>query len=147
MTYQITEVDGKTCADEIGRMNGRFKKDFLPLKEKHFARGHWWLVYDGARLIGFAGSVPFDPFPHVGYLKRAAVLEEYRGKGIQRELMKLREERARASTDWTCLISECHIENVASANNFIRSGYLLCEAERPWAKETLFWIKQLRNDK
>jgi len=143
MSYKITEVDGKTCAGEIDRINGLFKKDFLPLKRKHLVKGHWWLVYDDARLIGFAGSVPFDPFPRVGYLKRAAVLEEYRGKGIQRELMALREDRARASTDWMCLVSECHMENVASANNFIRSGYMLCDVERPWAKETLFWIKTL----
>jgi hypothetical protein len=41
MTYQITEVDGKTCADEIGRINGLFKKEFTALKEKHLVRGHW----------------------------------------------------------------------------------------------------------
>jgi RimJ/RimL family protein N-acetyltransferase len=95
-------------------------------------------VHDNARLIGFAGSVPFDPCQHIGYLKRAAVIEEYRGKGIQRDLMRLREDRACASTDWTHLVSECSVENIASANNFIRSGFMLFEPERPWAKETLF---------
>ena len=53
------------------------------------------------------------------------------------------EERARASTDWTHFVSECSIENIASGNNFIAAGFKLCEAERPWEKETLFWIKKL----
>ncbi len=143
MPYVVTEVDGQKYADEINRFNGLFPDDFLPLKPKHLDRGYWWLVHHGIQLVGFAGMVPFDPFPRVGYLKRAAVLKEHRGKGLQRQLMEAREERARASTDWTHFVSECSLENVVSANNFIRAGFLLCEAERPWEKETLFWIKKL----
>jgi GNAT superfamily N-acetyltransferase len=141
--HKITEVDGEKYADEINRFNGLFPDDFLPLKPKHFAKGFWWLVHCDVKLIGFAGMVPFDPFPRVGYLKRAAVLKEHRGHGLQRELMEAREERARASTDWTHFVSECSIENIASGNNFIAAGFKLCEAERPWEKETLFWIKKL----
>lgn len=141
--YKITEVDGEKCAAEINAFNGKFPDDFIALKPRHLSKGFWWLVHADVRLIGFAGMVPMIPFQHYGYLKRAAVLQEYRGRGIQRELMTLREERAKESTDWTHLISECSIENVASANNFIRSGYVLTEVERPWEKETLFWLKRL----
>jgi GNAT superfamily N-acetyltransferase len=143
MPFKITEVDGEKYADEINRFNGLFPDDFLPLKPRHFTDGFWWLVHLDMQLIGFAGMVPFEPFPRVGYLKRAAVLKEHRGKGLQRELMELREARAKASTDWTHFVSECSLENIASANNFIKAGFRLCEAERPWEKETLFWIKDL----
>lgn len=143
MAYEISEVDAKKYADEIKRLNGMFPKDFLPLKPRHLNTGFWWLVHQDKKVIGFAGMVPFLPFPRVGYLKRAAVIEEYRGQGIQGELMALRLARARASTDWTHIISECHLENTASANNFIKAGFVLCEAERPWAKETIFWSKTL----
>jgi GNAT superfamily N-acetyltransferase len=142
MGFDIHEVDGVACAEEINRFNGLFD-DFLPLKPKNFSKGFWWLVHSGDRLIGFAGMVPFDPFPRIGYLKRAAILPAYRGNGLQAQFMTLREDKARDATDWTHLISECSYDNVASANNFIKGGFALCEAERPWEKETLFWIKRL----
>ncbi len=143
MPYRITEVDGERYADEIHRFNGLFPDEFLPLKPKHLVKGFWWLVHCDAQLVGFAGMVPFDPFPRIGYPKRAGVLPAHRGKGLQRELMVLREERARASTDWTHFVSECSYDNVVSANNFIKAGFTLCEAERPWEKKTLFWRKAL----
>jgi GNAT superfamily N-acetyltransferase len=143
--FQIVEVSGEhpLTAASINAFNSSFPDDFLPLKPHHLTRGHWWLVHSGPTVIGFAGMVPFEPFPRVGYLKRAAVLPAWRGKGIQRQLFSLREEKARTSTDWTHIVSECSLENVASGNNFIRSGYLLVSAERPWEKETLFWRKTL----
>lgn len=143
MAYKITEVNGEKCSDEIHRFNGLFPEDFLALKPKHLSKGFWWLVHCDMRLVGFAGMVPFEPFPKVGYLKRAAILKEHRGHGLQSDLMIAREGRARASTDWTHFVSECSFDNVASANNFIKAGFTLCEAERPWEKETLFWIKRL----
>jgi GNAT superfamily N-acetyltransferase len=141
--HKITEVDGEKYADDIQRFNALFPDDFLPLKPMHFAKGFWWLVHDDIKLIGFAGMVPFAPFPCVGYLKRMAVLKEHRGHGLQRELMEAREGRARSSTAWTHIVSECSVENIASGNNFISAGYRLCEPERPWEKDTIFWIKKL----
>lgn len=143
MLPKITEVNGIECADEINRFNGLFPDDFLPLKPQHLSRGFWWLVHAETKLVGFAGMVPFNPFPRVGYWKRVAILPAYRGKGLPDRLMSASAERARSSTDWTHLVSECALENVASGNNLIRGGYKLCEAERPWEKETLFWIKKL----
>lgn len=146
MSHTIQEVNGTACADEIQRFNSAFKKDFLPLKPRHLTNGFWWLVYSEGKLVGFAGMVPMEPFAQYGYLKRAAVLPEWRRKGIQRDLMALREEKARAATDWTHLISECALENVTSANNHIAAGYRLVEVERPWAKDTLFWLKKLERE-
>lgn len=143
--YQIREVDATQpdVAASIQAFNKLFPKDFLPLKPRHLARGFWWLVYHGSLVIGFAGMVPFEPFPRIGYLKRAAVLLAHRGNGLQAELMAVREAKARSATDWTHFVSECHLENVASANNFIKSGFLLCETERQWDKESLVWRKAL----
>jgi GNAT superfamily N-acetyltransferase len=141
----IYEVDATRSeyADEINRFNALFPDDFLPLEPRHLVRGFWWLVYEDIRLIGFAGMVPFDPFPRVGYYKRAAVLPEFRGRGIQRELMAVREAKARAATDWTCLVSDCDIKNVASANNLFNAGFRLCEVDKPWQPDSLFWKKDL----
>jgi L-amino acid N-acyltransferase YncA len=144
MEYRITEVDGEFNGVAIHAFNALFPDDFLPLKPKHLTKGFWWLVHSGVQLVGFAGMVPFDPFPRVGYTKRQAILPgPLRGKGIQRELMHAQEDRARASTAWTHLVSECSADNVASANNHFAAGFRLVEAERPWEKETLFWRKAL----
>lgn len=144
MPYTLTEVDGQKYAGEINRINDLFPDDFLPLKPRHLAKGFWWLVYCDGQVVGFAGMVPFEPFPRVGYLKRAAVLPEHRGNGLQERMMIAREMRALTDTDWLRLVSETHVDNVVSANNFIAAGYRLCEVERPWAEETLFWIKELK---
>jgi GNAT superfamily N-acetyltransferase len=145
MSYEITQVAGEKYADEIQKFNGLFPKDFLPLKPKHFSKGFWWMVHHEVKLIGFAGMVPFEPFPRVGYLKRAAIIndKEHRGNGLQRQLLEIREDAARSLTDWTHFITETHYTNVVSANNMIAAGFRLTEAERPWAKKTLFWIKNL----
>ncbi len=142
MTYVITEVDGIEHADTIHAFNALFADTFPPLLERHL-RGYWWLVYKGAYVVGFAGMVPFLPFPRAGYYKRGAILTEHRGKGLQRQLMEVREARARASTDWTHIYSDCRITNLASANNFIRSGFTLVEVEQPWERDALYWRKQL----
>lgn len=142
--YDIRKVSGQDCAEEITKFNALFHDQFTALKPRHLDRGHWWLVYLAGRTVGFAGMVPFHPFSRVGYLKRAAILPEHRGHGLQRQLIDVREEFARSGTDWTHLISECLASNVSSANNFIRAGFMLCEPERPWEKDTLYWIKEIQ---
>ncbi len=143
MSYKITEVDGEKHADTLQGFNARFPDDFLPLLPRHFKDGFWWLVHYDLQIIGFAGTVPFLPFPRVGYFKRVGVLDSYRGRGVQLELTELICKRARASTDWTHIVSECSVENAASANNHFKAGFRLVEAERPWEKDTLFWRLKL----
>lgn len=143
MTYKITEVDGVEFADEILRFNALFRDTFEELKPRHLEDGYWWLVHCGIELVGFTGVIPFIPFSRAGYYKRAAVLKEHRGQGLQRKMMAVREAKARADTDWTYVYSDCNYQNVASANNFIRAGFLLVEVERPWEPNALFWRKKL----
>jgi len=142
-TVKLTEVSGERYADEVNRLNGLFPDDFVALKPRHLKEGFWWLAHDGLQLVGFAGMVPFHPFPRVGYLKRAAVIPAYRGRGLQQQMMNERVSRAKSSTDWTHFVTETHMENVASSNNMIRAGFRMVTPERPWAEETLFWVKEI----
>lgn len=146
MAYTIMKVDGVERAADIRAFNKMFPKDFLPLKDHHLENGCWWLVYpdDSNKIVGFAGMVPFTPFARYGYLKRAAILPDHRGRGLQKLLLEYREMAARDSTDWTTLVSSTHISNIASSNNFISAGYKLFEPERPWeGKDNIYWIKEL----
>lgn len=142
---KLTEVVGAKFREEIDRLNGLWPDDFMALEYRHFdnADAYWWLAHDGLKLVGFAGMVPFAPFPRVGYLKRAAVLKSHHGRGLQLRMLNERVTRAKASTDWTHLVSECTASNVVSANNFIRAGFRLVSPERPWAENTLYWVKEI----
>lgn len=143
--FECQAVDGRLEGDKITAFNDLYPDDFHPLERHHLERGHWFAVHIGNQSgtwVAFAGFVPFVPFPDVAYFKRSAVLPEYRGYGLQRKLMAVRETAARAR-GYTRLVSSCDISNVHSANNFIREGWLLTNPERPWEPTSLYWVKDL----
>jgi len=116
---------------------------FPPLTDAHLDLGFWWFADNPFRAVAFAGMVPFEPFPGVGYLKRAYVSPEARGHGLQQQFLRIREAKAR-SLGWTCLVSECAWDNAYSAANFVRAGFESCEPEQRWgAPDSLYWRKQL----
>jgi GNAT superfamily N-acetyltransferase len=143
MAYEIREVAGRDNEPAIRAFNRLFPAQFEDLERRHIESGYWWLVHGAGQIVGFAGLTQFTPFPGIGYLKRAAVLPEHRGRGLQSRLIEIRIEKAK-SIGWTHIVSSCEISNISSANNFIRSGFVLCRPERPWEKDSLFWIKEIK---
>jgi GNAT superfamily N-acetyltransferase len=144
MGHTVIRVDGEERALDIRAFNKLFPKDFLPLNDHHLSRGDWWLVYpdDSNLIVGFAGMVPFEPFPGVAYIKRTAVLKEHRGHRIQKKMIEACLEQAGVGC-YKIVVSSTHISNHASSNSFIGTGFKLFEPERPWEKDSLFWIKTL----
>lgn len=142
--YRIREVDG--LDDEIEQTIHALHSQtssFPAIESGAFERGYWWLAYFLDEPVAFAGLVPSASWENVGYLKRAGVLPEHRGHGLQRRLMRVRENKAKR-LGWTHIISDC-TDNLHSANNFIRCGYQLYQPSRPWAfANTLYWRKELR---
>lgn len=144
MSFKIKEVDvhDEDVLADIKRLhqvcfNYDFKEDAELVKN-----GHWWFVYVDNEPIAFAGVTPSQRWKYVGYMVRAAVLEKYRGKGLQRKLIKLREKRAR-KLGWWYLITDT-IQNPYSANNLISCGFRPFEPEIPWGHpETTYWRKKL----
>jgi GNAT superfamily N-acetyltransferase len=143
MNYTIREVDGIEQAETIHRLNRMVPETFPELQPRHLEDGFWWLAYDDRLPIGFAGMVPFEPFPGVGYLKRAYVLPEHRGHGLQQRFLFLREAKA-LSLGWHLLASECAVDNRSSARSFGRAGYEKSIPEQPWgAQPSIYWVKRL----
>lgn len=141
--YVIREVDGAEHAAILHRFNGLQPEVFPPLEVRHIESGFWWLAYLGADPIAFAGMVPFEPFPNVAYLKRAYVLPDHRGHGLQSRFMTLREAKAK-SLCWTHIVSECGAGNHASAANFARAGFTKFDPEQRWgAPDSIYWVKQI----
>ena len=61
-------------------------------------------------------------------------------KSLQLRLMRALETRVRQN-GWGCIVSDT-TDNLASANNLIRAGYLLYQPTCPWAwPSTLYWRK------
>jgi GNAT superfamily N-acetyltransferase len=133
VNYLFTEVDSidPNVAAVLHRFNSLVPETFPPLQSRHLLRGHWWLVHYGSELVAFAGMVPLEPFAGVGYLKRAYVLPQHRGHGLQLRLMYTREVKARR-LGWRQLVSECGPGNARSAANFLKAGFEPCDPEQPW---------------
>jgi GNAT superfamily N-acetyltransferase len=144
-TYAIIEVDPRddTVVRQIHAFN-RSEPSFPELQPRHFHHGYWWFAYRHGEPVGFAGLVPMVPFPGVGYLKRAYVLPEARGNGLQRQFLFTRETMARC-LGWSMLTAECSAGNITSANNFLACGYDPFEPEQPWGElpDAIYWLKRL----
>jgi ribosomal protein S18 acetylase RimI-like enzyme len=59
--------------------------------------GHWWLVMLNGMSVAFAGYVDGITNPAFGYMIRAGVIPEARGRGLQRKLLRVREHHAAAT--------------------------------------------------
>lgn len=143
--YWISEVDGIEHAKMLTYLNS-FEPSFPRLETRHLANGLWWFAQaEDGTVIGFAGMVPMVPFDDLGvyYLKRAYVLPEHRGRGLQLKFLQLREEKAR-EMKLTKLISECGGDNGASQNNFIRAGFVRTDPEQKWGDpDSVYFVKRL----
>jgi GNAT superfamily N-acetyltransferase len=148
MIFRIREVAARRdrlLQEQICRFNSMAPDTFPALQDRHFERGHWWLAYPlgQSEPVAFAGMVPFEPFPLVGYLKRAFVLPAARGHRLQLRLLEEREAKAR-QLGWTLLVSECGPDNRASAANFAKAAFQTFEPEQRWgAPNSLYWKKDL----
>jgi GNAT superfamily N-acetyltransferase len=144
--YRVREVDAsdEDIAEIIHNFNNTSHPKFPVLKPEELEGNdcYWWLAYRGRTPVAFSGLVPSRLYPNAGYLKRSGVLPEYRGNGIQLRFFRARESKAR-KIGWNMLVSETVTENWASANNFIRAGYKLFEPKEKWARDSIYWKKEL----
>jgi len=141
--YRIREVDAfdEDVADVLVELHRLTFLDSAPLPD--FEAGHWWLAWCCGRPVAFAGIVPSNAAPNSGYFCRVGVLKPHCGRGLQLRLMRAMERRARRNR-WCCVVSDT-TDNVISANNFIRAGYLLFQPRAPWGwSNTLYWQKAIK---
>jgi Acetyltransferase (GNAT) family len=141
--YRIREVDGQDddISDTLAELHRLTFFDGAPVPE--FDRGHWWLALHETEPVAFAGIVSSTHVCNAGYFCRVGVLRKHYGNRLQLRLMRALEARARLN-GWGSVVSDT-TDNLSSANNFIRAGYLLCRPQNPWAwPNTLYWRKAIR---
>jgi len=107
------------------------------------SHGHWWVAYtENGKPVGFAGLVRSKSWVDCGYLCRAGVIPTYRGKGLQKRLIKVREQQAKR-LNWNWLVTDTYL-NPPSSNSLISCGFRLYRPTAPWSfKHALYWRKKL----
>jgi GNAT superfamily N-acetyltransferase len=115
----------------------------LPLDEVVFPRdGIWWIGHDNSQPVAFCLLAPSKQWKDTAYLARSGVLQNWRGKGLQKKMILLRERHAR-KLGYTWIVSDT-TDNPPSANSLARKGYQMFEPTKPWGVETsLYWRKKL----
>lgn len=136
-------VDGAKHA----RVLRQLQRAALPYDEPMSTEeGSWWVTRVNDTPVAFAGSKRSSRWSDTTYLCRAGVIPLFRGLGIQKTLIRVREAAARkAGRAW--LITDT-LDNPASANNLIACGFRLYDPHVPWgAKGTLYWRKRITSER
>ncbi|WP_315721239.1 MULTISPECIES: GNAT family N-acetyltransferase [unclassified Bradyrhizobium] len=140
--FRISEVDAcePDILETLKDLHMRTFLDRAPLPD--FEVGNWWVTTELDQPVAFAGIIPSVMGVGIGYLSRVGVVRELCGHGLQRRMMRAIEQHARRSGLY-CIVSDT-TSNIASANNFIRRGYVLFQPDRPWAwGNSLYWRKMI----
>lgn len=140
MSYRIREVDGEENADILTDLHTSCFGESA--EQAEYDNGSWWLAYFEKEPIAFAGLVPSTLGLDTGYLKRVGVLEEHRGQGLQKRLIRVRESRAKRN-GWVRLVTDC-TDNPASANSLYAAGFKMFKPKYVWAFDnSLYWQKRI----
>jgi GNAT superfamily N-acetyltransferase len=100
---------------------------------------YWWLAVDGLGAAAFAGLKYVGH--NTGFLCRVGVDKAYRGLGLHKKLIRLREAKAR-KLGWKWIITYTSPLNVKSANNLISCGYKLYDPQTKYGVENALYFRK-----
>jgi GNAT superfamily N-acetyltransferase len=107
--------------------------------------GTWWVGHDGSQAVAFCLIEPSCQWLDTAYLARSGVLKAWRGQGLQKKMITIRERHAR-SMGYRWMISDT-TDNPPSSNSLMAKGYRIFDPSKPWGMNTtLYWRKRLRED-
>ncbi len=101
----------------------------------------WWIAEINGIMAGYGAARVACTTPDSIYLSRAGVLPWARRRGLQRQLIRVREAWGRSRGYHWCVTDS---NGAASATNLIRSGYLPWEPDDIWGlDEATYWWKRI----
>lgn len=107
--------------------------------------GVWWVGHDGSQAVAFCLIEPSCQWLDTAYLARSGVLKAWRGRGLQKKMITIREKYAR-SVGYRWMISDT-TGNPPSSNSLIAKGYRIFDPSAPWGMDcTIYWRKRLKDD-
>jgi GNAT superfamily N-acetyltransferase len=119
------------------------QKACLPADSLYFPEdGVWWVAYHKNVAVGFSCLSPSQQMEDGIYLGRCGVVKAYRGRGIQRQMIRWRVQWAkRYGYKWA--VSDT-TDNIPSANNLISCGFRLYTPKVTYSfARALYWRKRL----
>lgn len=144
ITIRLVYRPGQTNEDSlqiIKELDKKILNKYHPYAEEHLRHSYWWLAFADGKAVGFAG---LDPNRGTnGFLSRCGVLSHYRGLGLQKRFLRVRERMAR-KIGLARTITHTYITNYASINSLTRAGYKIYkpkEFDRNW----LFFRKEFHD--
>ena len=101
-----------------------------------------WIAWHKEEPVGFC--ILTNMGKSIAYLSRSGVLKEYRGHGLQRRMIRVRESYAKKQ-NFTKIITYTKIYNIKSSHNLQKCNFWLYRPEYEYAdKDCLYWIKELK---
>jgi len=101
-----------------------------------------WIVWLDKTPLGFCTASISDE--NFGFLARAGLKKEARGKGLHQRLIRVRERFIRKS-GFTKVITYTKIYNITSSRNLQKSGYQMYIPEYEYAdKDCIYWYKDFK---
>lgn len=99
-----------------------------------------WGAFAGSEMVGYCAT---QVLPDRGtiYLCRAAVLPHARGQGLQRRMVSVRLAHGRKQ-GYQYAITYVHVDNLASANTLIKSGFTLYEPTQDWKDRKFIFLRR-----
>ncbi len=99
----------------------------------------WWIVWDeNDNPVAYCGVVLYNDF---AVHKRCGVLPIARGHGLQRRMLRIRENYAKKNGAKS-ICTYVSVQNSISANNLIKSGYLVYNPEWRWGGDDFLYIEK-----
>jgi GNAT superfamily N-acetyltransferase len=120
MSFAIRKVSEGTHGELLLSLD---RKLFPHSPRIDLGKSLWWIVNSGPVAIGFAGITLSKRFKNA-YLCRAGVLEDFRGRGLHKRLLRVRIKEARLIGMET-VTTDVASWNIVSANNVISCGLRL----------------------
>lgn len=119
------------------------QKECLPGDRLYFPENAvWWLMDHGPLHVGFASATPSLQHEKGIYLSRSGILPAYRGKGLQKRLIRTRLAWARKA-GYKLAVSDT-TDNGPSANNLIACGFKVYTPPVQYAyARTIYWKRRL----
>ncbi len=99
----------------------------------------FWVARDkSGRAVGFCSAI--ERPSRCVFLSRAAVIQELKGEGLQRRMIRVREAWAR-SIGATRIVTYTRLRNYPSMINLLRCGYRFYEPDERWAGDVHYFEK------
>ncbi|RLI46826.1 hypothetical protein DRO61_08760 [Candidatus Bathyarchaeota archaeon] len=99
----------------------------------------WWIVWDeNHNPVGYCGVVLYGDF---AVHKRCGVLPTARGQGLQKKMLRLRENFAKKKGAES-IYTYVSVQNVISANNLIKVGYRVYNPEWRWGGDDFLYVEK-----